>query len=218
MVSTLLLVPTRMELDFLSTAFHQRIADLGCKIELCGFGPILAGILASQLISKHKPNKVLLLGVAGGLTQELRVANSIEFDEVVCYGVGAGSGENYVTTQEMGWCHWRSEHDRIEIKDSISMDNLRENPIERGSPVQLLTCCAASACEDDVKMRLAKFPDAIAEDMEGFAVAAACLVNKTPLRIIRGISNRAGDRNKSNWRMHESMAAVEVHALEVLGT
>jgi futalosine hydrolase len=218
MVSTLLLVPTRIELEFLSSAFHQRIAEFDCKIALCGFGPILAGILASQLISEHKPTKVLLLGVAGGLTEELPVAKSLEFDEVVCYGVGAGSGNRFVTTQEMGWCHWRSEHDGFEIRDSISVDNLRENPVKRDSPAQLLTCCAASASDEDVQLRLAKFPNAIAEDMEGFAVAAACLTHKTPLRIIRGISNRAGDRNKSHWRIHEAMAAAEVKALEALRT
>ena len=214
MVSTLLFVPTRMELDGLTDAFHQKIHDIGCRIELCGFGPVLSGILASQLIAQHNPSKVLLIGVAGGLKSHLPLAVAIEFHEVVCYGVGAGSGSNYLTAEEMGWCHWSSIPDKLEIKNKILLDT----PGRRELSTQLLTCCASSASEDDVKMRLEKFPNAIAEDMEGFAVAAACRLSETPLRIIRGISNRAGDRNKSNWRIRDAMAAVEDKVLQALET
>ena len=73
----------------------------------------------------------------------------------------------------------------------------------------MLTCCAASASEHDVRLKLKKHPGAVAEDMEGFSVAAACRLAGVPLRVVRGISNRAGDRNKNNWRVGVAMASVE---------
>jgi futalosine hydrolase len=47
--------------------------------------------------------------------------------------------------------------------------------------------------------------------MEGFAVAAACRLGNVPVSIVRGFSNRGGDRNKSNWKIEEALsAAVEM--------
>ena len=55
-----------------------------------------------------------------------------------------------------------------------------------------------------------------AEDMEGFAVAMACALNETPLRIVRGISNEVGDREPANWRIPLALGAARELAMEVL--
>ncbi len=49
--------------------------------------------------------------------------------------------------------------------------------------------------------KLRVFPDAMAEDMEGFGVALACRFAEVPLSIVRGFSNWVGDRNHSNWKV-----------------
>ena len=53
---------------------------------------------------------------------------------------------------------------------------------------------------------------AIAEDMEGFGVAMACKLAGVPLRIVRGISNRAGDRDLTQWQIEEALAAAAERA------
>ena len=201
MVSTLFLVPTQFELDSLSSSFCEEIQRAGNTIELCGFGVVVSAIRTTQLIAWHSPRQVLLLGIAGALVPGVSVGEAVEFDVAVCYGIGAGSGDGFVSAQEMGWGQWPVPP---QISDSI---RLRTD----GGKVRftLLTCCAASASEGDVHLRLKKYPGAVAEDMEGFSVAAACRFAGIPLRIIRGISNRAGDRNKDNWRVRDAMASVE---------
>ena len=162
---------------------------------------VVSGIRATQLIAEFVPKRVLLIGIAGALSPELQVGEAIEFGEVVCYGIGAGSGSEFISASEMGWKQWPGEK---EISDSI--------PLADGAQTNgkcLLTCCSASANEHDVRLRLEKDPNAVAEDMEGFSVAVACRFAGIPLRIIRGVSNLAGDRNKSNWRLREAMLAVE---------
>jgi len=72
--------------------------------------------------------------------------------------------------------------------------------------------CAASAEPDEAHLRQIRY-EASAEDMEGFAVAMACQLQDVSLEIIRGISNVAGDRDKSNWRIDDALSA----AAEVLG-
>lgn len=211
MVTSLLLVPTQFELDYLTEVFCKSITNANYRIELCGFGPIVSGILATRLIAQYQPKKVLLTGLAGCLDPRLKTGTAVEFDEVVCYGIGAGSGTSFITAQEMGWSQWYSDSNKFEIKDSITLESDQFIPL-----AQLLTCCAASGNEQDVQMKKERFPNAVAEDMEGFAVAAACRLASVPLRIIRAISNQAGDRNKSNWRVCEAMAAVELEVLRNL--
>ena len=111
-----------------------------------------------------------------------------------------------MAASELGWRQWPEEP---LISDSIQLNDGDSEPC-----FPLLSCCSASANENDVQLRLKKYPSAVAEDMEGFSVAAACRFAGLPLRIVRGISNRAGDRNKENWQVHQAMSAVEESILQ----
>ncbi len=210
MASTLLLVPTSFERDCFSQHFLAQIQLADIAIELCGFGPIVSAIRTTQLIALYGPNRVVLTGVAGALDSRCEVGMAVEFDEVICFGVGAGSGDAFMSASEMGWRQWPNAP---EISDAISL----HAGLKPASPRKaLLTCCSASANEQDVRTRRTKHANAFAEDMEGFSVAAACRFSGIPLTIVRGISNLAGDRNKANWRVSEAMAAVEKSILEDL--
>ena len=215
MVSTLFLVPTPFELNLLSRSFLEELKHRQNVIECCGFGPIVSPIRTTQLISQYLPTSVFLLGIAGAYDPNLKIGSALEFDEATCFGVGTGSGDGFLSSSEMGWSQWQGEP---EITDSIKLDSLAASPETRSRSAKLLSCCAASADRMDVQLRLRKHPDAVAEDMEGFSVAAACRFAGTPLRIVRGISNLAGDRDKTNWRIQEAMKAVEDYVREVIET
>ena len=208
MVSTLFLVPTEFELEFLSSALIQRIRNSNCEICICGFGPIVSGIRTTLLIVEHSPKQVFLTGIAGALDLRIPLGTSVELDMALCFGIGTGSGDDFISASEMGWRQWS---DSPQISDSIRLDD--DNV---AACVPLLTCCSASANEHDVQLRLKKHPNVVAEDMEGFSVATACRFAGIPVRIVRGISNRAGDRNKENWRVRDAMHAVEKSILKVL--
>jgi nucleoside phosphorylase len=52
--------------------------------------------------------------------------------------------------------------------------------------------------------------------MEGFGVALACALARTRLAIVRGFSNRVGDRDSRHWRIPAALAAARRLTLEVL--
>jgi nucleoside phosphorylase len=54
--------------------------------------------------------------------------------------------------------------------------------------------------------------------MEGFGVALACHAAGIPLAIVRGISNRAGDRRVSSWAISPALQAAAELAIDVLKT
>ena len=212
LVSTLLIVPTPFELGFLSSSFREQINESDCRMELCGFGLVVSALRTSQLIVRYSPKQVLLIGIAGTLDDRFPIGHAFQFKEVECFGIGAGSGDHYVSAHEMGWRQWPQEP---EISGSIFLNERTCDDLVNQSGT-LLTCCSASATAQDVQLKLKKHPNAVAEDMEGFAVAAACRLAGVPLTIVRGISNRAGDRNKENWRVAEAMLSVEKEIRKVL--
>ena len=211
MPKTLVLVPTDRERRLLSSS----LAAGGRRIELCGFGPVAAAARTAALIATHAPERVLLVGIAGRLDARLDIGAAYRFDRVACYGVGAGSGDGFVPAEALGWRQWPGDPP----DPAAAVGDMIELPAHVGGvPAHglLLTACTASATAEDVLRRMTLFPAAVAEDMEGFAVALACRLAGVPLTIIRGISNTAGDRDHARWRVPEALAAAAALSLQTL--
>lgn len=202
MSGLLILIPTEFERQKLEPLLPPSLSH--ARTEICGFGAVLSGIQTARLLERHKPDQVLLLGIAGTYGKALRVGTAQEFSQVACYGIGAGSGSEFLTAEQLGWHQWQQlpavSGETVRFWDRIQL--------QPGSDSLLLTCCAASAGPIDVQQRLVRFPQAEAEDMEAYAVAAACQLACVRLRVVRGISNVAGDRDKSRWQTDAALQAV----------
>ena len=213
----LVLVPTESERLIIEPVVRAGGSGSFC-LQLCGFGPVVAAARTAQLIAEHRPEGVLLVGIAGRFTDSLAVGQAYAFERVACHGVGAGSGDAFVPAEAMGWPQWLGSgaDPATPLGDVISCTTGRL-PAAAPRAGLLLSACAASAGEADVRSRRRLFPDAVAEDMEGFAVAAACRLAGVPLDIVRGISNTAGDRDTSRWQIEAACRAAAELAAMILG-
>ena len=209
MATTLVLVPTEIELRRLED--HGGIAaELG-DLKLCGFGPIAAAARTAQLLATEKPERVLLIGIAGSYdANHYAVGTALEFSSVAVDGIGAGEGESAKGPPALGFPQWPgSECTTLHpILDEIALATA-DGP-------ELLTTCAASDSPEHAALRRKRHPKAAAEDMEGFAVAMACALHEIPLRIVRGISNEVGDREPANWRIPLALGAARELATSIL--
>ena len=196
--STLVLCPTPLELRHLEGSG---------SITLCGFGPVVPAARTAALIAEHRPDRVVLIGIAGTYdASRLAPGSALEFGGVMIDGVGVGEGDAFIAPAALGFPQW---HDSVPpIIDSLTL--------AAGGDAHdrvLLTVCAASADDAQARRRRARFPSAVAEDMEGFAVAVACALAGVPLRIVRGISNVAGNRDTRSWciapALHAARARLE---------
>mgnify|MGYP002629007788 CR=1 FL=1 len=215
MTDLLILVPTPTELRVLEPRLQLRVQQVGGTLHLCGFGPVAAAARTSQLIAELTPATIILVGIAGAIGDSLRVGSATVFDEVACFGIGAGSGGDFKTAGDLGWSQWNSGlaaggEDRSTIGDVVTL-----LPAQAGLSIdehatrrQLLTCCSASASLDDVALKTRHFPNAIAEDMEAFGVAMAASLMDVPVQVVRGISNNAGDRRLSHWKINDALEAA----------
>ncbi|QDV27826.1 futalosine hydrolase [Aureliella helgolandensis] len=223
MTTDLILIPTQLERNTLQPYLdeadqHSQSPHTGgthlqarpqLRIALCGFGPIVSAARAVQLLQTTQAERVWLLGIAGTLTNQLRIGQAYTFDATACYGIGAGTGAAHQSAASMGWKQWPQSP---QIGDTLPLtvspafhQDSATTAIAKGV---LLTCPSASADREDVALRRQAYSDACAEDMEGFSVATACHLLNTPLHIIRGISNQAGDRDHNQWKIDQALRAV----------
>ncbi len=198
----LVLVPTEKELGFLNL-------DHRLRIELCGFGPVAAAARTAALIAKCRPSRIMLVGIAGVYDQRFDVGNAYEFSLVQSVGIGIGLGTQHVSAEEAGWMHYSP----AEIGDRLSLQCSHGESDSR----LLLTVCAACGDKADASARTMKFPEAVAEDMEGYGVALAGALAGIPVHVVRGISNVAGDRDHSKWQICAALESAGELAQSIIG-
>jgi futalosine hydrolase len=210
---TLILVPTDLERRVVDPLVTPAVGRDGL-VELCGFGPVAAAARTSLLVARHQPAEVLLVGIAGRLGDGLALAAAYRFSQVACFGVGVGSRDEFLPAAAVGWLQWPGGADGSPaIGDVI---DLGTTAASAATDRLLLTACAASATSADVQARRQVYPAAVAEDMEGFAVAFACRLAGVPCQVVRGISNTAGDREQGRWQTQAALEAAGRLAAEVI--
>ncbi len=206
-VTDLLLVPTMIELQPLRRMLDIELADRPHAFQLCGFGPIAAAARAAALIARYQPSRVLLIGIAGSFYPERNlIGTACRFDEVVCDGIGVGSGDTFESAASLGWDQFGGEDYRPHIGDTLPLVSTFVPDVPCAG--QLLTCPSGSVDREDADRRRARYPNAVAEDMEGFGVATACALAGVSLQIVRGLSNVVGDRDHANWRIDDALVAA----------
>ena len=176
----LLLVPTELEADMLPVTPPMPVA-------ICGVGLAEAGARAAHAIATRPEaaEGVILIGAAGTLDPgQFPVGSVVEAGSVRCHGIGAGGRSPHA----MGFGR----------PDVLAL---------AGSGPEILSVAEASEAAQIAGLT-ARYPRAVAEEMEGYAVALAAHEFGVPVTIVRGISNVAGDRNVAGWALPEALQAV----------
>jgi len=214
----LFLVPTELERCRIEPVLAAECGR-AAPIELCGFGPVVAAARTARLIAERRPEHVVLVGIAGRYADRLTIGAAYAFERVACHGIGAGSGAGFLSAERLGWPQWPGDGiDRsTQVGDALPGASGRGFAGAAARAGLLLSACAAAAGDDDARERLRLHPEAEAEDMEGFAVAAACRLAGVPLDIVRGISNTAGDRDHSRWQIDAACHAAARAAATLVG-
>ncbi|KAA5545181.1 futalosine hydrolase [Roseiconus nitratireducens] len=208
----LILVPTDRERERIANAISTHDSRWRCCT--IGFGVIAAGVAAAAELSRHRPSRVILAGIAGLYRDRaggvFRLGDAACFDSVWIDGIGVGQGDAFIDAVAMGW-NWFSE-DRSTTSLTLAPIAQPAESINASRPdlprPALLTVCSASANERESSWRRDRFPQVLGEDMESFAVAFACRAAGVPLTVVRGFSNWVGDRNHGHWKIDQALDRV----------
>ena len=181
-------------------------ADGGAResvvIARTGVGKVQAALLAQRLIDRYEPNRVVMVGVAGSLREDLHVGDVVVAEATVQHdmdvtGLGFAPGAIPYTDYHVIPC------------DRALIDAALATLPEAGE--QLLGGLVISGDQfiDDheVKHRLAEVHQAACVEMEGAAVGLVARVNDLPFLLLRIISDQA-DGKAANFEEVLGLAAT----------
>lgn len=164
-----------------------------------GVGPAAAAASTSAALAGGGADLVLCAGIGGGFAPlapgEVAVASSIVFADL-----GAESADGFVPVSELGF-----GGERYEVAPKLAVELADRTGGHLGT---VLTVATATGTASRARVFAGRFPDAVAEGMEGAGVAAAARRHGVAFGEVRAISNAVGPRDRAAWRIPEALAAL----------
>jgi len=174
-----------------------RAAGADARVLVGGVGPAAAAAATSAALDGV--DLVLCAGIGGGFAPlapgDITVASAIVFADL-----GAETADGFVPMSALGF---GTESYAVEPKLAVELADRTGGHLGTILTVATVTGSAASA-----QRLAARFPDAVAEAMEGAGVAAAARLHGLPFGEIRAISNAVGPRDRDAWQIPLALKAL----------
>ena len=183
--------------------FHEGVLN-GADVVLavCGVGKVFAAICAQTMILKYGVDAIVNSGVAGGLSDKLKICSAVIADKVVQHDmdtsplgdpVGLISGIN-----------------KVYIDCDRDIINALEKSMEGRDNGYLVGTVASGDTfinDNNKKEYLRSQFGAVACEMEGAAVGHVCYVNDIPFCVFRTISDGGDDSSDIDFPTFAALAA-----------
>jgi futalosine hydrolase len=168
-----------------------------------GVGPAAAAAGTARLLARaeaagNRYASVVSAGIAGGFAGRVAVGGLVLADRSIAADLGADSPDGFLPVDRLGFGVTQI------AADSELLAILREDSVV--GPV--LTVSTVTGTAEGLATILSRYPDAVAESMEGFGVATAAVQAGTGFAEVRAISNLVGPRDRTGWRVAEALATL----------
>ena len=158
-----------------------------------GVGPAEAGASTARALATGSYDRVLSAGIGGGFPG-VEVGSVVAASSIVFADLGAEADTGFVPLDELGF-------GRAAYAPTLGA----ELGLRLGS---ILTVSTVTGRASTATALLARFPDALAEAMEGAGVAAAAVGAGARFGEVRAISNAVGPRDRDAWRIPDALSAL----------
>ncbi|MCQ2413580.1 MAG: 5'-methylthioadenosine/adenosylhomocysteine nucleosidase [Clostridia bacterium] len=192
-----------------STFYKGTLDGKSVVVAQSGIGKVAAAICAESMILRYSPALLINTGVAGSLTSELNVTDVAVADRAVQHDmdtsplgdpVGLISGINkiYFEAEKKAVDLFLKEGEKLGVKVKAGL-------IASGDQF------IAGAEKKNAILSL--FPDAVACEMEGAAIAHVAYLNNTPFVTVRAISDCADGSSPMDYPSFVAKAAKTSFAM-----
>lgn len=185
------------ERDALRAAAGKRAA--GVEVIVGGVGPAAAAATTSAALATRPYDLVISAGIGGGFAP-LPVGSVAVSSAIVFADLGAETADGFVPVSELGFGVVRHE-----VPPRLAVELADRTGGHLGTVLTVATVTGTAATADAL---VARYPDAVAEGMEGAGVAAAAAHHGVACAEIRAISNLVGPRDRAGWQVAEALAAL----------
>lgn len=182
-----------------ATSGRLRGVKVARSVLVGGVGPAAAAAATSAALAGSDVDLVLSAGIAGGFAP-VAVGGIAVAARVVFADLGAETADGFVPASELGF-----GTDCYDVAPRLSLELADATGGHLGTILTVVTVTGTTASAAALRER---YPDAVAEAMEGAGVAAAAHVHGVAFGEIRAISNLVGARERDSWRVPEALRAL----------
>ncbi len=182
--------------------FEGKIGDKDVVVAKCGIGKVFAAICAQTMIMKYKPELIINIGVAGGLSDNLKIGDIVIADSVVQHDMDITA-----LGDEPGFL---SGIGLVKIPaDKKTADTLKAACDKLSVRYEVGTIASGDqfVSSQNVKERIKGLFAAKACEMEGASIGQVCYVNGVPFGTLRAISDGANDDAMLDFPAFTKLAA-----------
>ncbi|MGH3729008.1 MAG: futalosine hydrolase [Micromonosporaceae bacterium] len=160
-----------------------------------GVGPAAAAAGTAYALARGDYHAVVSAGVAGGLPGRAGIGDVVIATRSVAADLGAESPDGFVPISQLGFG-----------TGEIAADPFLRHPTAIAGAV--LTVSTVTGTQPSTEALADRYPDAVAEAMEGFGVATAASLAGVRFAELRTVSNLVGPRDTAAWRLDEALRAL----------
>ncbi|OUR80105.1 5'-methylthioadenosine/S-adenosylhomocysteine nucleosidase [Colwellia psychrerythraea] len=190
--------------------FHQGQLD-GSDVVIVqsGIGKVAAALATAILIDRFQVDYVVNTGSAGGFDAALKVGDIVVSSEVRYHDVDLTAFGYEVGQLPANPAAFMPHGDLV----AAAKKGIEQLSQTAGKNIKAVTGLITTGDtfmtkEEDVAKARANFPTMAAVEMEGAAIAQACLQLKTPFVVIRSLSDIAGKESPHTFEEYLETAAV----------
>jgi len=187
------------------------------RVLVTGIGAVNAAVALTRFLEREGAKAVINCGIAGAYPKAFESGLStgtVVCAESECYGdLGANSPDGFLDLQALGFPLIAGA---VPVHNRLTLDLF---PAARRARFVTVNTC--SGTDDDARRmetRAGIGGLGEVESMEGAAIAHVARLYEIPAGEIRGISNRAGNRDRGSWRIKEAAVAAQEALLDWLKT
>lgn len=176
---------------------------------VCGIGKVNAAICSQILASEYSVDKIINVGVAGGIGKEIYPGDIVIADNLV---------EHDMDTTAFGDPHGQIPRmDTFDFKCDVNLVNVAKKACESLGDIHTFVGRIVSGdifVADIEKIKwLEKEFNALSCEMEGASIAHTCYLNNIPFVIIRSISDNANNGAHMDFEKFTPIAVKNSTAL-----
>lgn len=180
-----------------------------------GVGPATAAAATARLLALAEaagaPYQVVVsAGVAGGFPGRAEIGAVVLATRSVAADLGAASAEGFLTLDELGF------GTAVAPTDPVLTTALRK-ALPGAVTGAVLTVSTVTGTAETATALAARYPDAVAEAMEGYGVACAAALSGVAFVELRTVSNAVGPRDRGSWRIADALAVLRSAAPALAG-
>lgn len=197
-------IMTETEIKTISSVkfYSGKINGVNAVVAQAGVGKVNAAVTAQTMILEYGVDKVINIGVAGGLAPSLKIGDVVIADKVVEHDMdttAVGDDPGFVSGIDKVYMECDSEITQavLECTKILGLNSM----------VGTIASGDVFVSDDIQRNRIIKLFDAAAAEMEGASIGHVCTMNGVAFSVIRTMSDCANDDSKVDFPTFAAMTA-----------